>query len=390
MKKSDFSMEFFKQHKEIEQKVHENLYNNLALLTAFYPTNKEFDAVFRKDMFVKNNKGAFFEVIYYLLNILNPDLTKHKLLSWPPYDIKKEAKFRTELLSYINELNQIYENADIPACQASSLISPGGFRFAKFMFKVSQLVLYEHLKKAGQLPQLYRLKPHKNYSLLTKAQLKHLKEETKLIERETNELLKSFSQHQVDVKGKAEDITNDLTKVNKAIHIAKKELLETKTEFNLKFPTEPTPMNLEEKQVTVDAHIQKIFELDKLFQYSEKLLNKISGKNLTLEHDEENFKMPSEVSHIITNKKVLNLEEYIRALRVLLERRALELRSPTSSSIRRSVVTLNALSSKYQLVLKQLELDHDRINNMLDRLEDRFKDVVKHDDTALAVPLPLY
>lgn len=376
-------MDIFKQHKETEHKIHESLYNNLMLLSEFYPTTKEFNSVFRKDMFVKNNKVAFFEVIHYLLNILNPVLTKQKLTSWPIYDVKKEAKFRNELIMYLNELNLLYENADIPTCQASTLISPGGSRFAKFMMKISQVVLYEHLKKSNQLAPLYNLKPHKKLSVVNQAQLCHLEENTRLIECETNEVLQNFEKHYIEVSSNAEQITNRLTEANKCIEHSKKELNQTQQEFNLKYSSYPPLTNLEENLEILKKQVKKIVRLNELFNLSEKLLHQISGLNQTLVHNEDSFIIPSEITHIISNRKQLSLVEFFKGLTVLLERKALKLKSPTTSCMEKNMQKIFALSLNYQAILKQLEVGLDYLDNLLVELE------TKNDETALALPLPL-
>lgn len=158
-----------KARRECEARVHEQVYSNVYLLTLAYPNSQNLDAILSKEMFVKNNKAAFQQVTYFLLNVLNPEVVKERLPSWPPLEPRKETQFRNEVMKYVNELNILYEDANIPTLMTSHLISPGGFKFAKFMLKLSQLVLQVHVRKDPIIKQeiLYPVRPNRNPEVTT-------------------------------------------------------------------------------------------------------------------------------------------------------------------------------------------------------------------------------
>ncbi|XP_030760901.1 uncharacterized protein LOC115886013 [Sitophilus oryzae] len=381
-------MDLFKQHKEMEHKVHENLYNNLVLLSHFYPTSKDFDAVFRKDMFVKNNKAAFFQVIHYLLNSIHPEITKQRLTSWPIHDVKCEVRFRNEVIAYINEINSIYPYAHIPTCQASTLISPGGYRFAKFMLKVSQFAIYKHLENSDLTGLLYPIKPNnKVFPGMVKTQLKHLSTLVSNIESESKEIIKNFDEKFEGMKNKGEEITKSLTKLNKDIHLAQENFKTIQTDFDLKHPSYPSSESLEEKLLVIKAEVQKIVEMKNLFSHCEQLLKCLSGTDLLLEHNEDSLQVPKDIEHILQNTRQLDLIQFFRGLSVLLEKRSLELCEPTKSFIGTTLKTIEQLSKKYSDVLSQLEGSDEHMNHLFEELKLVLDVTASESDNMLAVPL---
>lgn len=129
------------------KRCHDALYSNINFLTFFYPPSSSMKVVFNKTMFLKNNKTAFQEISYYLLTILEPKLFQKNKIFWPLIDNKTEIEFRKLVSKFLNELTVTYPDAHIPKATTSHLISPGGYKFTKLMFKVSKLVLEEHLKR---------------------------------------------------------------------------------------------------------------------------------------------------------------------------------------------------------------------------------------------------
>lgn len=174
-----------KARREQESKIHAQLHSNLHALTLLSPPSDDFRRVFVKDMFVKNNKAAFQQVVYYLLSMLDPEGVKTKIPSWPIYSPKQEAQFRGEVMKYVNELNVLYEFANVPLIMTSHLISPGGYKFAKFVLKLSQLVMSVVLQRdlEVKITFLYPLKSSKNPEIARNS-LGRLKQKSRVIERE--------------------------------------------------------------------------------------------------------------------------------------------------------------------------------------------------------------
>ncbi|KAJ8969221.1 hypothetical protein NQ314_001862 [Rhamnusium bicolor] len=323
-------------------------------------------------MFVKNNKAAFFEVVYYLLNILNPVLTKQKLTTWPPFEIKREIKFRGEVLKYINELNAFYDNADIPHIMSSHLISPGGFKFTKFMLKLSQLVVYEHLRKTEELDILYCPKPSKNITL-TKANINNLKRKSAMTEIETRKIFEEFESYHFQFNEKALLTDNELTELNRQIREAKQRYAIVKEEFVKKYPSYPSINSLEEKIGVLKRQWENFQEIQKLFDECEKLLLYLNSNELVLEHSKEELKLPNEILHVIKNRKELNLIEFFQSLNTLLEKKALELPNPTNYFISNNKEKVNELNDRYTEVNNILFENMKEVQDTLDKLSRKFK-----------------
>lgn len=376
-------------HRENENKVHEMLYDNLFLLSQFYPTSKDFNAIFKKDMFVKNNKAAFFEVVYYLLNVLNPVLTKEKLTVWPPYDIKRENKFRTEVLKYINELNVMYDNADIPHIMASHLISPGGMKFTKFMLKLSQLVMYEHLKKSQEEDILRCPKPSRNTSF-NKINLNNLKKKISLIQQETRDVIRNFQSFHFESNEKALSIDDELKKLNNKIRSAKKENEVVKEEFNVNHPNYPPSAILEEKMSSIKCQYQKLNEILELLKECEDLISYLNSSEMVLEYNKEEMKLPNDVLHIENDKEELDLIKFFQSLNVLLEKNALEFPYPMDSFLKDNAKKIEELCTKHRQVNSNLSQHIKQLQSLLEGME-QFKTLSEPsnaDETeVLAVPL---
>ncbi|KAJ8915232.1 hypothetical protein NQ315_015455 [Exocentrus adspersus] len=358
----------FKRQREAEIKIHEQLYGNLFLLSQFYPTSKDFNSIFKKDMFMKNNKAAFFEVVYYLLHVLNPVLTKEKVTEWPPYDIKAENRFRLEVLKYINELNVLYEYADIPHIMSSHFITPGGLKFTKFMLKLSQLVLYEHLKRTSDSDIMYHPKPSKNKNLC-QANLDNLKKATTVAELEASDLLKGFEQVRFSVTKKAVSIDNELKQLNEDICIAKKQNIEIREEFNKNHPTYPSQETLQDKINSLKSQYQGMQDIRQLLAECEGLVSYLNGNELVLEHCNEGLKLK--------DSEELNLIDFFQALNMLLEKKSLELPYPTTTAVSRNTEKIKELSVQYSEINDKLNDGIKDLQSLLEKLSMQVKVLVE-------------
>lgn len=331
-----------KVHRDNEQKLHEHLYNNLYLLSHFYPTSTDFKRIFRMDMFVRNNKAAFFEVIYYLFTILNPELTKETITMWPPYDIKRENKFRTEVLSFVNQLNVLYDYADIPNIVQSHLISPGGFKFTKFMLKLSELVVFEHLKRHGKV-ELYPPRPNANFEFHTA----YVKQQTAVINFTINTSINKSKSLCTARLITAKKIVDNLTEINNTIVEEKKKNEKTREEFNKQYPSYPSLKSLHDKTQILNEEWCNLRSVPELFTLCGNLIKYLNSNSVLLEYKKEKCKIPSEIIHIVKNSDVLNLSEFFQGLNILLKHRALDLPNITCSSINTSRDEINKLGVKY-------------------------------------------
>ncbi|XP_060525602.1 uncharacterized protein LOC132701565 [Cylas formicarius] len=359
----------FKDHRKVEQKVHQTLYANLDLLTRRYPTRKEFKAIFRKDMFVKNNKAAFFEVMYYLLEILDPQLVKEKLISWPPYDPKQEPKCRNEILKCINELNSRFENADIPLCQASSLISPGGYRFAKFLLKISELALYEYLCKNTENDILYKLKVAKNSTSVSKNQLNNLRKETNSIERETKMLYSNFKHHYIDLSEQALELHENIVKLDADTRKAKIEYQSMTKEFNLKFPLYPSLESIRRELEKLQKQTQTIQSIYTLLEDCDRLVESLKHSELRFDPDS----VQSELQMCVIGKGQIDLAAFFREVSVFIERHLLKLPnfSPAFLNKKREQVQNSIL--QYNRLSTYFDNQHGQLTNLMEDLHTELR-----------------
>lgn len=350
--------------KEVENKIHEEMFNNIYLLKCTYKTSQEFDKVFKKDMFVKNNKTAFYEVVYYLLDILNPDLTKKKLTSWPPFEIKRDNKFRGELLKYINELNSIYKYANIPPIMSSHLISPGGFKIIKFLLKLSQLVIFEHLKKTNAGLLLYCPIPNKDPNI-TEGTLNNINKLTLEVETRTKEKVEKFQEYQNDQKNVAKMLVDKRAELDKHISIAKKELTTAEEDFYKKYTLYPSMSSLKESFKTIKQQWNNISRINDIFLECKSLLLYLSGNNLVVKHtfDDQNS----------TEEKELNLSEFFSKAAIMINKKSLELPNPSSHSIEQKSKILQSIVVEYSQVQKDLETEKEKISSLIKHLFESLK-----------------
>ncbi|XP_026102834.1 HAUS augmin-like complex subunit 6 isoform X1 [Carassius auratus] len=98
------------------------------------------------NMFDKPNKEAFYIVIHFLFNKLNPahaqDVFRH---CWPIWDRKGDAEFRKVAFSWLQEIANEEGNA-FPKVAASHLLSAFGPRFINLMLHLSKHVMLKTLK----------------------------------------------------------------------------------------------------------------------------------------------------------------------------------------------------------------------------------------------------
>ncbi|KAI2662308.1 HAUS augmin-like complex subunit 6 [Labeo rohita] len=98
------------------------------------------------NMFDKPNKEAFYIVIHFLFNKLNPtraqDVFRH---CWPIWDHKGDAEFRKVAFAWLQEIANEEGNA-FPKVAASHLLSAFGPRFINLMLHLSKHVMLKTLK----------------------------------------------------------------------------------------------------------------------------------------------------------------------------------------------------------------------------------------------------
>lgn len=119
---------------------HQYLYENLIVLNELKPGGSDFVKCIKDDMFTKPNRTAFDQVLFYLCNAYDSVRYMPKV-PWPILDRSQERTFRQNTVAFVKEIIKEVPQARIPQFSPSFLSTPGGERLAKFMWKLSLLVL---------------------------------------------------------------------------------------------------------------------------------------------------------------------------------------------------------------------------------------------------------
>ncbi|KAF5292603.1 hypothetical protein FQA39_LY13936 [Lamprigera yunnana] len=393
----NIKMTALKVQKELEMKVHENFHNCVHFLTLSYPPSENFALVFKKNMFVKTNKVGFQQVMYYLLDVLDKDLLKKKISSWPLYDVRSENEFRKEVMRYINELNIIYEDANIPNITTSHLITPGGFKFIKFMCKLSQFVLYRCIKKNPTIEPniLVPLKPNKN-EVVTKENIDTLTKITNSINKSTELVKDDFEKLLGDVKLEAELLEHE-------VHIANDEVEELKEQLNiLKGQFSEIDLVYDENEIDTAMinNLNTLKELKEKFNKTE-LLTSYLENPLKLKHDKEVDLLKDPMNRLRVEGGVLDLSSLVEGCIVFAERKRLEIKPVSKEDVKKEIEKFVSANIRIELMTEDVNSNYKDALQLCEKLKseslrnrNRFQGFngFSHSDsdldTQLAVPLP--
>ncbi|KAK9884931.1 hypothetical protein WA026_009168 [Henosepilachna vigintioctopunctata] len=339
----------------MERELHERLYSHLKLLNIIHPPSEDYKAIFKKDMFVRSNKSAFFHVVHYLLHILNPEKAKKKLLTWPTCNVKeRENKFRGEVLELLNELNIIYEDANLPVMMSSHLLAPGGYRFTNFMYRLTELVIYEDLERVYPDEIFSRPKPCKNEDFNNKMH-ENLQKINENINYEINSKIDTFDKKFKLFEKEAESISAQSIAVDAEMREIQK--------------------NIEKQLSRIDMELnnEHILEKFEALQNKSKIVDKINDiytecKNL--------------LSHLIDINKsgeILNIVESLQELNISLRRRLSELPIYSVAELELDLEQITQKRNELELIDRQLR---DESDTFLETLKVS-KEILKHVVTDL-------
>ncbi|KAK5647500.1 hypothetical protein RI129_002392 [Pyrocoelia pectoralis] len=350
--------------KEYEMRFHDNFYTNVYLCTLNYPPQETFNSVFKKDMFVKNNKVGFQQVVYYLLEILDKDVLKQKISTWPLYDIRSENEYRNEVMKYVNELNTIYEDANIPNIATSHLITPGGFRFIKFIFKLSQFVLYQHLQRNICPTMLLPLQPS-NLDDVTMEAIERVEKVASTINKSVNSVIKNFNQKFASIKVISHNIRNE-------IWIASD--LNESYEGKLKLLKNVSKSKDSSTEISVD-----IFgTLNTLRLLKEKVeratvLNSYLENRPELTYNGELSCVVDPMRKIRIENNTLNLPNLLESFNLLLEQKCLEVKPTNKESLEKEIKRFSALNKKLESSFEGTNDVYSKSVKMLEKLRNDVK-----------------
>jgi predicted nucleic acid-binding Zn-ribbon protein len=317
--------------------------------------------VFRKDMFVKNNKAAFQHVIYYMFTILDPDLTKEKITVWPLYDVKLEHIFRKQVVEMMEAINSKYAHANVPSIMASHLISPGGFSFSKFMLKLSLLVMYEHLKRNDTVePEILApIRPHTS-PVVTNAIISNMKVKTLNVEAKTQEMwtkfVKGFQRATAEANSLTDEqtqIEKDLSELNKRLKESRRDFIKTNQENNERLSI------LKEKMV----HLESI---KNLCVRSKDLLIYLDSDQLELKFNKTELTTSDSTFHLHSCDEKVNLHHFFEKLTVLLENENFEMPMFASDQLNDRIKVVTELSENFSEMDQKLSSHRNKLTELIE------------------------
>ncbi|XP_018331854.1 uncharacterized protein LOC108741526 [Agrilus planipennis] len=300
--------------RELEMKLHQQLYNNIYLLTLTYPPSDALKSVFKKDMFLKNNKTAFHHVIHYLLSILDPIKIKEKVSAWPIFEVKMESQFRNEIMKYLNEISLTYEDSNIPQIMPSHLISPGGFKFVKFMLRVSEFVLLEHLKRDPTINEslILSIRPSKD-AAVTRERIQNLNTLTLKINQNTQGKMDEFEKVVQLAKEEASKIIFKVKEIDVAISELKKKCNTIKEEIKTDLPSFTIESGFNDEINIIKEKLDKILEVHNQFKNCMHLAHYLNNENNILEYNKEKFTIPTETCKFLSKPDILVFKDLVDA-----------------------------------------------------------------------------
>lgn len=245
------------------------LNENLSLLTELQPPSQvepqPLKLTLSKMTFIKPNKAAFQDTVYYLLYCINTDLTKN-LTIWPISHSKAEHQFRNDLTSCLIKINALYKGCDIPISMSSHFAAPGGYKIAYLLFKMSQLAMVQLLQKCGVTDVLLANKVTDSQSI------EDLKLVTMCIENETHEELEKIPERQVELMQKADVIVKTTKKVHQDVAMLKKQFEEKLSVSDKNLVTEKSLEQLRNQVKQVVELEQSFIKLQQMTKYVESLI----------------------------------------------------------------------------------------------------------------------
>lgn len=344
-------------HKEIENELHEQLYNNILVLAVKYPITKEFNEVFKKDMFHKNNKAAFQHIIHFLLSILDPVRFKQRI-SWPIYDNQMEIQFRNDVMKYVNEFPTIYEDSNIPLLTASHLISPGGYRFVNFIHSLSQFVLYEHLSREED-NVLFPLKPAYDSAHTTQGlnRLNSLTDDN--INRAIRKQLK-FKEEYSKYEECARNIVEQKWEVEQGIFGMKKEFRDFQCQLKEEISRENTLM-FDESMKNLDKKIEELHFKETKFVRCKNLVETLIMNKNTLQYNN-------------TSGKCVNLAELFKTLEDLLRKNRYLLSETKNIDFEQYLCKTEEIIDDLNILCNRYETFNTELLRFMSKMEDVIHD----------------
>ncbi|KAF5307203.1 hypothetical protein FQR65_LT00719 [Abscondita terminalis] len=347
--------------REIDMKLHEGFHKNVSILTLLYPPCEAFEQVFKQGMFIKNNKTGSQQVIYYLIEILDKPNLKQIIKTWPLHDPRTEYEFRKEVLKYVNEINSFYEDADIPKLTTSHLITPGGSKFIRFMFKLSQFVLFLHIQRNPDIyPNLLLpLKPSKK-EFITKENIDKITNAANTINKSTNNLILKFQHAFENALGESDMLQEQLNTVYNDTE-----------ELKIKWNSLKERSLVLDDNAAINEELLKVLKtlkcLKKNFQKCQ-LVCKNLQHPLILEFDKECDVMDGSLYKNQVEHNHLDLINLLKNFNVLATTKYMETKPVKKESLQIEVNRFSKLNGRIELALKENKMIYTEALDLLETL----------------------
>ncbi|CAG9856587.1 unnamed protein product [Phyllotreta striolata] len=332
----------------IGEDFHEILYNQIRLLTQFYPPTPAFNLVFKKDFSKSNKANEIYEVVYYLLNILDPVMTKKKLPSWPLISRDDEINFKKELLEYINSLNDLYEYANIPNIMLTHVILPTkSSRFMECMLLLTRLVLSEVLRN----------KFRRTVCLPLADESESFRKHYLSIEADNARKLRDFQELLKDKEEEHKANEKTVRKVDEEMRESVSRLNSANMLFVEKYPIYA---NLGDKFEALHEMMRKIQQINELSKSCKALQSYLDDTNLVLE-----------VNNETSSNQVSSLLEFIKALTHLLQSKlSFKLPTPSCSEISSNSNTLYEIEKDFVILRNALTIRKEQTQLMIKQIDE--------------------
>lgn len=265
--------------KDQENVLHEMIYKSISTLILIYPTSVDFKEKFKPGMFRKNNQPGSQQVVYLLLSIIDPEDINKRITCWPITDIRMESKFRMEVMRFYAHLQEKYDDFGLKTLLSSHLITPGGYKFAKFILKLTDLAWFVHLSKDRNLGDiLLRPKPSKHDVDMSSDMMLQFKNATQIVKDDATELLAQHENLNREYDSEIEAMDENLLEIKRKIH------------------------DLHNKSSPAENILQEEFKKSGLENYENWLKSEIQIRLTKLSEISKKFKNCSEVTKYLLSK----------------------------------------------------------------------------------------
>jgi hypothetical protein len=239
-----------------------------------------------------------------------------------------------------------YEQVAIPPIMPSQFVCPGGFNFAKYMLKLSMLVMYQHLKKdvaTAKSKLLSSIRPHIN-PIVTNAIMSNVKLKTDAVEARVKETWQNFQEKLVAATVRAGSLVENVTRVERELRDLDVELTELKMESNQTRRVDSRLDGLKEEM----AHLEGIKNLCNMCRESLKFLNN-DPQEIKFNKDES---IPKSFGCLnVVDGEELNLHNFFNGLTVLLASGDFDESTASSNQLNDVIKFVSELTEKYNKLI---------------------------------------